>query len=365
MEEKQEIKESPAVVRPAYPWESFPEESLLALKLCELGLRLEDSDLIAYVKEVYAELDACGLSFHPPAYLADEWFTPDGDPLIGVPFFLANPRLKKLEEKMCREVEGGTKDSFKRLFRHECGHAFNYAYLFHSQKRWQELFGPFSKEYCDTYMYRPYSKSFVRHLDNWYAQCHPDEDFAETFAVWLTPDSNWRQKYQGWKALEKLEYVDKIMQEIKDRPPLVKRSRKYYSIANLKVTLARYYQHKKTIYQQDYPDFHDSDLRKIFVIQDKARSFLTGYSGQTFIPHKKASVFLRRWRRSLIESVVLWTGGKKFIVERLLAALIKRCAELDLYLFYDETQSLSRVTAYVTSLVMNFLVTGSFKKRKR
>jgi len=365
MEEKPELKEPPASVKPAYSWESGVEEGLLAMRMCDLGLRLEDSELAGYVKEVYAELDSQGLSFYPPAYLADEWFTPDGDPVIGVPFFLAHPRLKKLEEKMCREVEGGTKESFKRLFRHECGHAFNYAYLFHAQKRWQELFGPFSKEYRDTYLYRPYSKSFVRHLDNWYAQCHPDEDFAETFAVWLAPGSAWRQKYQGWKALEKLEYVERIMQEIKGKPPLVLRRRKYYAIAHLKVTLARYYQRKKELYRQDYPDFHDSDLKKIFVIQEKAKSFLAGYSGQTFIPHKRADAFLRHYRRCLIESVVMWTGGKKFIVERLLAALIKRCAQLQLYLACEEGESLSQMTAYVTSLVMNFMVTGSFEKRKR
>ena len=30
-----------------------------------------------------------------------------------------------------------------------------------------------------------------------YAASHPEEDFAETFAVWLTPRSNWRQSFPG------------------------------------------------------------------------------------------------------------------------------------------------------------------------
>ena len=203
-----------------YKWENSSDEELLRTQICDLGLRIEGAELESYIQEIYCELDEKGLSFHPKIYLADEWLTPDGEPVIGIPFFLIHPRLKKMEQKFCLEVEGGTKESFKQLLRHETGHAYNYAYLFHKKKRWRQLFGPFSKEYSDTYIYRPYSKNYVRHLENWYAQCHPDEDFAETFAVWLTPNIDWKSKYKGWKALEKLEYIDKLMRGIKGIAPI-------------------------------------------------------------------------------------------------------------------------------------------------
>ena len=88
---------------------------------------------------------------------------------------------------------------------------------------WVEVFGNRDVEYQpETYRPRPYSKSFVRHLPNWYAQAHPDEDFAETFAVWLAlPVEEWRSQYRGWKALKKLEYVDAMMGYARSHPPVV------------------------------------------------------------------------------------------------------------------------------------------------
>lgn len=337
--------------RITYKWVRLSEEKLLDVRFCDLGLSVGNSKIKEYVEEFYAELKAKGLTFQPITYLADEWLTPDGDPVIGIPFFLAHPRLRQLEQKMCLDVEGGTKRSFKQLLRHEAGHAFNYAYLLHKRKRWRKLFGPFSKEYSDTYIYRPYSKSFVRHLDNWYAQCHPDEDFAETFAVWLTPKEDWRKKYNGWKALEKLIYVDELMAEIKDKPPIIKKGQKYFDICRLKTKLGLYYKRKKRSNQENYPDFHDSDLKQIFSASPQASK-------------KKASRLLRSNRGIILTNAAMWSGGKKFIISDLYKDLVNRCDELNLLVCYNEVETVSKVTAYITSLVMNYLVTGSFKKRK-
>src|SRR5512135_3284595 len=100
--------------------------ALLGKRISDLGLRIEGSPVEAIVRELYRELDACGLSFHPPVYLTDQWGCPSGVPLIGVPFYLADRRLARLEEEFAVEVEGEA-DSMKFL-RHEAGHAFNYAY---------------------------------------------------------------------------------------------------------------------------------------------------------------------------------------------------------------------------------------------
>ena len=193
------------------------EEELLSTRLMDLPIAIEGTWLEECVKELYAQLDSKGLVFHPECYLADELLTPEGEVAIGIPFYLAHPALIKLERRMMLEAEGEGKLWCMQLLRHEAGHAFSYAYDLHNKREWQKVFGSSQEEYGSTYKYKPYSKSYVRHLDGFYAQYHPDEDFVETFAVWLTPDADWKEKYQGWKALDKLLYVDGLMVPCKNR----------------------------------------------------------------------------------------------------------------------------------------------------
>ena len=174
----------------AHSWHRLKEEELLERKISSLGLTLQGTKIEVLIERLYAELDAKGLTFEPPCFLGEEWFCPVGIPAIGIPFYLAHSRLQRLEQKMILEVEGGEKDEFMQLIRHEAGHAYSYAYFLYKKKKWRQLFGSASQEYPDTYRPKPYSRSHVIHLDQWYAQSHPDEDFAETFAVWLTPGIN-------------------------------------------------------------------------------------------------------------------------------------------------------------------------------
>ncbi|HJZ86344.1 MAG TPA: putative zinc-binding metallopeptidase, partial [Polyangia bacterium] len=219
--ERREPSPPPPVAEPTWP--ALRDEELLAVRICDLGVRIEGSELASRVEELYSELAARGLSIRPRCYLGDEWFSPEGVPSIAIPFYLAHPRLKQLELHQMLEVEGGTPDWCQKLLRHECGHALDHAYRFSSRRKWRQLFGSPEAEYRpEHYRPRPYSRSFVRHLANWYAQAHPDEDFAETFAVWLhTPEPEWRAHYQGWRALDKLDYVHQLMQEAAHAKPLV------------------------------------------------------------------------------------------------------------------------------------------------
>src|SRR3989338_2398648 len=239
---------------------SLSEEELLNTRIRDLGISLEKTWLADFTHELSTELDSREIKLNPPCYLADEWLIPDGEPVVGMPFFLAHPALMKLEKKMMLDVEGGTKEWCLKLLRHEAGHAINYAYKLYKSKKWHKIFGPFDKEYNDTYRFRPYSRSFVRHLEDYYAQYHPDEDFAETFAVWLTPGLDWRLQYKGWKALEKLNYVDQLINEVRGNPPLVKSGPKIYEAARLKSKLKTFYQRRRKILAQDYPWFYDIDL---------------------------------------------------------------------------------------------------------
>src|ERR671925_1873674 len=199
-------------------WAELDDERLLDVRMADLPLAIEGTlaDRIAQIRE---ELEARRLHFPLHFYLSDEWFTPDGATAIAVPFYLAHSRLAKLEESQMFEVEGGEYEWCMRILRHEAGHAIDNAYKLRLRRQRRQIFGAPSKPYPEFYTPKPYSKSYVLHLDAWYAQSHPDEDFAETFAVWLTPNSEWGQRYVGWKALPKLEYMDALMGSLRDVPP--------------------------------------------------------------------------------------------------------------------------------------------------
>jgi hypothetical protein len=327
---------------------NISEEELLNLRICDLPVNIEDCWLKDCIEELYKELDSKGIKFKPSCYLADEWLTPDGEPVIGIPFFLAHPTLMKLERKMMLDVEGGTKKECMKLLRHETGHAINYAYKLYRRKKWQRIFGKFSSDYPDTYRFRPYSKNFVRHLEDYYAQYHPDEDFAETFAVWLTPGSDWRNQYKGWKALIKLEYVDELMEEIKDKEPLLKRGKKYWQKSSLRITLKNYYKKKKHFYAEDFPDFHDKNLERIFAKSEG----------------EDAAELIRKYKKEILNSVSTWTGEKKYVINDLLETIIERCKDLNLRVKEKETFALLKISTYLTTLIMNYLYTGRFRKEK-
>jgi hypothetical protein len=331
-------------------WITLSDEQLLELRISKLGLKLEGTSLEPLIKQLYDELSAKGLTFHPRCHVGDEWFVPIGIPAIFVPFFLVHNRLRGLERSMMLEVEGETPEWFMKLMRHEAAHAYSYAYQLQEQKKWQKHFGKTSDEETpNTYRPRPFSRSYVMHLDDWYAQAHPDEDFAETFAVWLTPELDWRKRYAGWKgALQKLEYIDELMQSLAGKPPTF--SPKYRVAENnfLNVKLKTYYARKRKLYADTYPDFYDADLRQLFAAPAGI----------------KASRYLRERRHRVMNSVCQWTNEKKFRVNKLLTRLIERCTALGLRADEDDPQQDFRVASYITTLVMNYLHTGKFKRTK-
>ena len=150
-------------------WVDFSDEELLEVRLCDLGLRIERTSLEKRIDRLWDELQARGIPFRPHCWLSDEWFSPDEVPGIGIPFYMAHPRLARLERKQILEVEGGTEEWCMRILRHEAGHAVDSAYRLHWRRSWRETFGKYSQTYPDYYDPKPYSRSFVLHLDQWYA----------------------------------------------------------------------------------------------------------------------------------------------------------------------------------------------------
>ena len=228
-----------------FPWHRLTDEHLLDLRICDLTLKIKGSFLEPHIKRLYSELNERGIRFKPHVWLSEEWFSPDGVPGIAIPFYLAHPRLMKLERKQMLEVEGGTDPECLRILRHEAGHALDTAFRLHFKRPWRELFGSFAQRYPDFYKPKPKSRKFVLHLPAWYAQAHPAEDFAETFAVWLTPRSRWRRRYKGWPALQKLEYIDDLMQDVAGTRPRNRTRTKVEPISELRTTLREHCRRKR------------------------------------------------------------------------------------------------------------------------
>src|SRR3954469_5008996 len=334
-------------------WVNLSDEELIERKISQLGLKLEGTELEPLIRQLYDELSAHGLVFHPPCHIGDEWFVPVGIPAIFIPFYLTHERLRKLERKLILGVEAETPEWFPNLMRQETAHPYAYAYQLPRKKKWQELFGKTSAEETPQfYRPRPYSRSYVVHLDDWYAQSHPDEDFAETFAVWLTPGLDWRARYQDWKALQKLEYIDELMRSLAGKPPVHQPEYRVADLDCLNVKLKTYYARKRKLYEDSYPDFYDPDLKQLFA------------AGPEVADRMKASAYLRQRRRKLMDSVSQWTNEKKYRVNSLLTRLIERCDELDLHIKADDPALNLQVSAYITTLVMNYLFTGKFKRTK-
>ena len=329
-------------------WGRWPTERLLDARICDLGLRIDGSPLAPRIRQLHHELDHRGLIFRPHFWLSDDWYCPDGVPGVAIPFFLAHPRLVRLEREHMLEVEGATRGWCMKLLRHESGHALLNAYQLHERRDWKQCFGRPNAPYPDTYLPKPYSKRYVVNLPHWYAQAHPHEDWAETFAVWLRPRFDWRRRYRGCGALGKLEYVDGLMDEIRSRRPRLRNRREVYPVQNMRLTLGEYYQDKLARYGSDSPQFFDRDLQRLFSASpEHARN-------------EKASRFIRRVRSEVLDTVARWTSEYRYRINEVIKEMIKRGDALELRLTKDEQQTKREMVAFLTMVVMNKLHSGGF-----
>jgi len=327
-------------------WTALDDDKLLDVRMCDLHLAIEGTELEERIAQINSELDARGLSFRPYYWLSDEWFTPDDVPGIAIPFYLAHPRLAKLELAQMLEVEGGDREVCLRILRHEVGHAIDNAYRLRRRPTRRRLFGHPGQEYPEYYTPKPYSKSFVQHLDHWYAQSHPDEDFAETFAVWLDPQSMWASRYAGWPAQRKLEYMDSLMRELARKRPMVRSQRKVDPLPRLKKTLREHYRKKREHYGLDHPDFYDSDLRNLFS------------DSPQFAKNPSAARFVRKIRKEVRSTVASFTDSYQYTIDQLLEKIIERCRELNLRLMEPEDTTKVDFMVFLTVQTMNYLHSG-------
>ncbi len=336
--------------RRKYDWETLSDEELLKRRLSSLRVTVEGTWLEDCVSSLHEELEERGIRLRPHTWISSEWFSPDRKPGIAIPFYLAHPRLMKLEKKMMLDVEGGTRSECMAILRHEAGHTVQQAYQLHRRRRWQQLFGLSSKRYPLYYRPNPGSRRYVQHLRLWYAQSHPDEDFAETFAVWLRPRSNWRTRYAGWPALKKLEYVDELMGEIAGKRPLLTSRERVDPLHELSETLASHYHKKQAFYAFDPPKTYDRDLYRLFSANPRHRLALP------------ASAFIRRHRAHVRKLVARWTGENQLMLDAVLDDMITRCRVHNLRAVGSERKLLTDFTVLVTAKTMHALFGPSQRK---
>lgn len=339
-------------------WRRLSDEALLDVRMCDLELTVEKSDLVPRIEKLYEELEYRGLNFQPHFWFSDEWFAPDGVPGIAIPFYLADPRLIRLERKMMLEVEGGTEDWCMKILRHEAGHAIDTAYNLHRKKNYREIFGRYSDPYPEYYRPHPKSRRYVMHLEPWYAQSHPAEDFAETFAVWLKPGSRWRSQYKGWPALKKLEYVDELLNSIVGEKPKVTSRRKVEPLSKIKKTLREHYEERRNRYELDMPTPFDRDLFRLFSADEcDDTPNGTNEDGIACI-NQSASAFLRKHRAEIERQVSGWTGENRYTVSLVIREIIDRSRVLNLRAIGTEEELKRDVTILITVQTMNYLHSG-------
>jgi hypothetical protein len=335
---------------PMIDFEKTPPDvkELLGKRISQLGLKVEGSPVERSVDRLRKELLKKGIKrFKAVVYLTDEWGCPSGEPVIGVPFYLADPKLAKLERSV-NDLE--SEREILMYLRHEAGHAFNYAYRLYATPEWRELFGPFNRRYRDDYKPVPFSRKYVRHLAGWYAQKHPDEDFAETFAVWLTPRAAWRDRYKGWPALAKLRYIDRFVKKFGDTDPVVAQGDTDITVEEMELTVEEFYRQVLEQNRAAVDLAMDGDLRDMFVPRNPRRKNL-----------RPAADLIHEHRVVLTDKITYWTGVKRPVVRGLIEAMERHVKERELWCERSkEPVALVELTAYGTTLAMNYLTRGKF-----
>jgi hypothetical protein len=333
---------APARREPA--WTRLDDEALLDLRFCDLRLSLGNSGLEDSVRRLYAELARKGIRFRPHVWLSEEWFSPDGIPGIAMPFYLAHPRLMRLERRLMHEVEGGNDKWLMRILRHETGHAIDTAFALRRRKAWRETFGKASHRYPARYSPRPGSRNFVLHLGHWYAQSHPTEDFAETFAVWLPPRSRWRSQYAGWPALAKLEFVDETMRELEGRRAVRLSRETVEPLGENTRTLREHYRRKQARYEVDTTRAYDRPLLRVFGSREDHPRGLA------------ASRFLRDVRPQLRRLLIRRARMHPYLVNHVMRTAVLRARHLDLRLRGSQRKAKREALGMLERIMLDMLL---------
>jgi hypothetical protein len=334
---------------------SIPPKTLNSVPIRDLKLEIAGTPLEPVIVDFTRELEHVGIKrLHPHCYLSTEWGVPFGSVSIAIPFYLATPELTALHAERHGHVEGDSRQEILRYLRHEMGHVVNYAYRLYEVEEWVKHFGSITQPYEEEYRPEPFSRRFVQHLPGWYAQKHPDEDWSETFAVWMTPNHDWRTEYADWpEALNKLQYCDRAMKRLSDLDPLVAATELDEDVGALSFSLDQFY--TETGDALKLPPGLDGALRAIFEDMEKREDSADGRN------MRSAADLIRRLERTMVSEVYRWTGHFPERSKPLIRHLADRASQLkQAYPQHLEVSVSVALTTLITALAMNHVHRGSY-----
>lgn len=324
----------------------MPDSELLRMRFCDLPLHLRGTLIQQRAKQVFDELTSRGIRFRPTIWIAEEWYNPDGVVGFAVPFYLLHPRLIRLERKMMLEAEGASLNEAMSILRHETGHAVDEAFRLSEMREYRRVFGSPQRAYPKNYVADPDSRDYVQHLNAWYAQSHPVEDFAETFAVWLKSERSWRRTYRDWPAIEKLSTVDAWMRERRGVEPILKPKRMENELGASTRTLGQHYDEKRQFYAIDAEDEFDGALQRIFSENEGGRRKRWNQSAAGFLASHHTRL-RRRTARPL--------GVSAYVVDQVLRQIVHRARILKLKQTRPEAETVAKVSKLVSRATVAIL----------
>ena len=330
----------------AHILDQLPDAELLRIRFCDLPLRLKGSLVEARANKVFDELQSRGICVRPALWIADQWYNPENIAGFAVPFYLLHPRLVRLERKMMLEAEGARLSEALSILRHETGHAVDEAFQLSKKREYRQVFGSPKRIYPTDYVADTDSREFVHHLNSWYAQSHPYEDFAETFAVWLRSKGGWRRSYRDWPALEKLQVVDAWMHDLRNVKPEIKPRRVHNELKSSIQTLGDHYEEKRDFYASDAEDEFDDALRRIF--QRSGRSQRASW-------HVSAASLLASHRTMLRRRTAKPLGVPSYVVDQVLRQFEHRARILNLKQSRPKTETMARVSRLVMRATVSII----------
>lgn len=326
---------------------SVSDAGLLKMRFCDLPIELAGSVVEKRAHQVFEELAARHLTVRPGIWLSEQWFNPDGVVGFAIPFYLMHPRLIRLERRIMQEAEGSVAADCLRILRHETGHAIDEAFQLFKTPEYRRVFGSPLRRYPTSYSAKPDRHDFVINLNSWYAQAHPVEDFAETFAVWLTPRTQWRRRYRHSPALEKLEHVDRWMTALASKPPLLNRQDPVEELKENSRTLREHYDEKREFYGIEETHSFDPELRRLFHEPRTRRA-----------RPSSAARLLKRHRAKLRKEVSRPLGVPAYAVDQVLLQLISRARALNLQVAESSEKVHHELAELVARLTIDTIQNG-------
>jgi hypothetical protein len=335
---------------------------LLLTPLSRLPISLVDGPVGQALYQIHEDLKRTRMrKFEPGFYLSTGYGTVEGTTNIAVGFYDTHPLIRELHREYRKWLYNP--EEILAVLRHEIGHAFCYAYKLYRRKDFRETFnvrGHFFRTYPVTNRYveraNPWSRDFVNPMGDHYAQKHPDEDFAETFSVWLTPHRNWRREYRRYPgALKKLVFVDSVVRELRYAEPELENDPFMLDepIAKSSMTLAQFLKASVVRYRRSATGFVDSDLRKLFRRLPSQIALHRNY--------QMADEFIREYRPFLLNRVSSWVGADPLVAKDLLDKCQHRAKELRLALYkMDRERKLVELACYISLRCTLYASTGSF-----